>query len=491
MKHWINTQSLKFKLWQYFGTFALCIMIILWLLQILFLNTYYEIMKVHEIEKIGKSLIEAYGSTNFDDLLSQASYKNGIIIQLLDAEGNSLFPNNETMGGAMPPMHTNPREFYSFLNELNRRRDSADGISYTVDNERFKTHMVVFGAKLQSFDGSSEYLYINAPLAPIDATTQVLQNQLVIIIVLSLTIAFVLSFFIANRISRPISNITKSANALGKGDYHVTFQAKGYAEIVQLAEVLNHTTQELSKTDTLRRDLIANVSHDLRTPLTIIKSYAEMIRDISGNNAQKRAAHTQVIIDETDRLSALVTDILDLSKIEAGTSPLDCSRFSLSLAVQDILYRFHLLVEQEGYTFDVHLAEDTYVYADESRIQQVLYNLISNAVNYTGEDKLVSITTQHTSKGITCTVTDTGEGIAPAEIPHIWQRYYRASERGQRTPHGTGIGLSIVQGILNQHHAEYGVTSERGHGSSFWFCLPYAAHKTGDSTNPYLDTKKK
>lgn len=482
MKKLVNRRSLKFQLWAYFGAFALFIMVIIWLLQIFFLNTYYENMKAHEIEKLGRELIAEYGSDTFEDYAAQLSYKNGIIVQIFDENGTMLFPN-ETMPGGMPPMHSSPREFHTFLEEV-EKSNHLDGVTYTVDSERFKTHMVIFGAKLQNAEGGTEYLYINSPLAPIGATTQVLQNQLVIVIILSLVISFILSYFIATQIAKPIISITKSANILGKGDYNVKFQSGSYSEINQLADVLNHTTQELSKTDSLRRDLIANVSHDLRTPLTIIKSYAEMIRDISGNNPEKRATHTQVIIDETDRLSALVTDILDLSKIEAGTTKLECSRFSLSLAVQDILYRFHLLVEKEGYVFDVHLEEDTFVYADENRIEQVLYNLISNAVNYTGADKTVTITTQHVDDHVTCTVSDTGKGISKEEIPKIWQRYYKSSERGHRTSHGTGIGLSIVQGILNQHHADYGVESEKGHGASFWFSLPYANHEpTQDADN--------
>ncbi len=480
MKRLAPHRSLKVKLWCYFGAFALLILAVLWLLQIFFLNTYYENMKAHEIEKLGRNLIAEYGTEQFEDSASQLSYKNGIIVQLFDQNGNMLFPNESSSGG-MPPMRPNPRDFRAFLQKL-ENGSQTDSITYTVNHERFKTHMVVFGAKLQNAEGGVEYLYINSPLAPIGATTQVLQNQLIIISILALVIAFILSYFIATRIARPIINITKSANILGKGDYNVTFHADGYSEIAQLADVLNHTTQELSKTDALRRDLIANVSHDLRTPLTIIKSYAEMIRDLSGGNPEKRMAHTGVIIDETDRLSALVTDILDLSKIESGMTPLTCSRFSLSLAAQDILYRFHFLVEQEGYVFDVHLEEDTFIYADENRIEQVLYNLISNAVNYTGDDKTVTISVRHTDGDIVCMVTDTGKGIAEDEIPKIWQRYYKASERGHRTNHGTGIGLSIVQGILNQHHAVYGVESEKGSGATFWFRLPYAAQELFDET---------
>lgn len=480
MKKLFDRHSLKVHLWFYFGAFALLIMVVLWLLQILLLNTFYENMKAHEIEKLGRTLIAEYGNHAFEDSAAQLSYKNGIIVVLFDEVGNMLFPN-DTSPMSMPPMRHNAPEFREFIDILSEN-GTKNSVTYTIDSKQFKTHMVIFGAKLQNAEGNTEYLYINSPLAPIGATKEVLQNQLIIISILSLVIAFILSYFIATKIAKPISSITKSANILGQGNYDVTFHASEYSEISQLAEVLNHTTLELSKTDALRRDLIANVSHDLRTPLTIIKSYAEMIRDISGNIPAKRAAHTQVIIDETDRLSALVTDILDLSKIESGTTVLNCECFSLSDAVQSILYRFRLLLEKEGYQFHVHLDEDTYIFADECRIEQVLYNLISNAVNYTGDDKTVSIAVRRMKDNVLFTVSDTGKGIAQEDLSKIWERYYRASERRHRTAHGTGIGLSIVQGILTQHHAKYGAESEKGNGSTFWFRFPYTAPSADNAT---------
>ncbi|MDP4119380.1 MAG: HAMP domain-containing sensor histidine kinase, partial [Bacillota bacterium] len=284
--------------------------------------------------------------------------------------------------------------------------------------------------------------------------------------------AFLLSYFFAKKLAKPIVNITKSAKELGKGNYSVEFERSNYTEIDELAQVLNNTARELAKTDTLRRDLMANVSHDLRTPMTIIKSYAEMIRDLSGNIPEKRTAHTQVIIDESDRLQALVNDILDLSKLEAGTARITSEEFNISREVKEIVNRFHVFSETQGYTFTEDIDDDLFVFADEHTIAQVIYNLISNAVNYTGDDKKVEISLKRNGNKVKFSVKDTGDGIKPEEQELVWQRYYRASESHKRTKIGTGVGLSIVHNILENHKATYGIDSTYGEGSIFWFELP-------------------
>ena len=465
-------KGLKFKLWTYFLLFAAGIMIVLWLLQIIFINTYYESMKMRQVEKIGNHLVSQYEDSDiYQNLLEQISFRNGLMIRIVDENGepilsNNIFnrDNNRDKNGRM-----NPYEFNMLKSRIQNNGEKT--VCFVQNDEGMRMHTVVFGAVLQNDDGSKAYLSMYAPLAPIDATTQVLQNQLLIVTILSLVFAFILSYFIANRLARPISKITKSAGKLAKGDYSVVFEHGDYTEVNQLAEVLNYTTQELSKTDELRRDLIANVSHDLRTPLTIIKSYAEMIRDLSGDNPVKRQVHTQVIVDESDRLSGLVSDMLDLSKLESGTLKLNISRFDMAETVKEIINRFAVYQHRDGYVITSQCEEEAWVEADQLKISQVVYNLIGNAINYTGEDKTVHIAV-HVQRGkVRFSVSDSGEGIPKEEIDRVWERYYKSSQRHKRAAVGTGIGLSIVKNILLLHHAEFGVNSKVHKGSTFWFSL--------------------
>ena len=245
-----------------------------------------------------------------------------------------------------------------------------------------------------------------------------------------------------------------------------------YKEIVELSESLNYAEHELSNADQMQKELIANVSHDFKTPLTMIKAYASMIQDFSGEDPEKRNKHAQVIIDEADRLAALVNDMLDLSKIRAGLEALKTSLFNLSDYLRMVVSRFDYLTETAGYRFVTDIADDLYVEADKDKIGQVLYNLIGNAVNYTGEDKTVTVRLYGENGIVHFTVTDTGKGISPEEIDTIWERYYRSRETHKRPVKGTGLGLSIVKTILTKHRFAFGVRSEVGKGSTFYVDFP-------------------
>ena len=473
LKNFLDAKSLKFKLWIYFGSFALIIMLILWLFEIILLNTFYENMKMHQIVKIGNTLVTEYGKEDFDEYIHNIAFKNGIVAQLIDESGYPIISDDTFIGLGVPM--ASPRDFRVFIKEMQQSENKK--ITYRTDFNK-GIHTVVFGAELERDGEECVYLYVSSPLAPVGAAQQVLQNQLLIVTVLALTAAFILSYFMAKKFSRPLTRLSMSAAELATGNYQVVFDEGGYTEIDQLASSLNDMTKELSKTDTLRRDLIANVSHDLRTPLTIIKSYAEMIRDISGDNPQKRQQHTGVIIDETDRLSLLVSDLLDLSKLEAGTAELSYSCFNLSETVANILHGFQVLAELEGYCFTSELENDCFIYADEQRMEQAIYNLISNAINYTGEDKSVSVTVKRQEGCVAFSVRDTGVGLTEEEQKRVWDRYYKSSSTHCRTGRGSGIGLSIVKNVLEAHRAQYGIHSKPGCGSEFWFSLPYAEEQT-------------
>ena len=212
---------------------------------------------------------------------------------------------------------------------------------------------------------------------------------------------------------------------------------------------MNYAARELSKTDKLRRELIANVSHDLRTPLTMIIGYSEVMRDIPGENTPE---NIQVVIDEATRLSSLVTDILDISRLQSGGSNADKSEYNLTESIRNIIARFDKLKENDGYKIIFENDGDVMIFADENRMSQVIYNLIINAIRIE--------------------IRDSGEGIPKEDLPYIWDRYYKVDKTHKRAQTGTGLGLSIVKTVLEAHGAAYGVDSTLGIGSSFWFELP-------------------
>jgi len=482
-----RTISLKAHLWLYFCSFAVAIMLILWVLQIFFLSTFFSTMKLNEMKKIGALIEEQYDidNENFYDFWFEHSFQSGMFAQLVTEDGEQLrnfnaFPDIEHHREEWTPRNgREPRfesrgfiDFRNFENFIARVKENGNNVSFVEHDEAQRASFAVYGSLLGKVDEKNIYLFLISPLERTDATRKVLETQLIIVSCISVLLALVLAYFIARRLSKPIEKTTEGARRLAVGDYDVRFESGSYREIDELSDVLNHATIELSKTDELRRDLISNVSHDLRTPLTIIKSYAEMIRDISGDNREKRLKHIGVIVDEANNLSLLVDDMLDLSRIQSGTLVMKQQKFDLKKLIIATVGRFEYYRENYGINFVLNL-DSPYAIADgdEKRIEQVIYNLLANAVNYSGDDKTVIINLFDLEDRLKVSVCDNGCGISEQEIGRVWDKYYKASENHRRTTVGTGIGLSIVKKILLAHNANFGVNSTKGQGSEFWFEL--------------------
>jgi len=306
----LNLKSLIIKIWLYFMLFAALILVLLWLLQIIFLKSYHQAMKTAEIERAASVIISKYGQDDFDQVMQQYSFRNNMLVIISDMNGHMIFSTDIFSRGlqADGPGRQTSADFSSFQQKL--LNSETGTIYYTRGKPNMQ--LFIYGALINKDTGNQLILYISSPLDPIDSTIAILKNQLIIITGTLFLLAFFIAFFISRRLSRPIIKLTDSAKHLAAGDFNVIFERGDYSEIDQLATTLNYATRELSKVDELRKELIANVSHDLRTPLTIIKVYSEMIRDVSGDNKEKRNEHTDIIINEVDRLSTLVNEILDL-----------------------------------------------------------------------------------------------------------------------------------------------------------------------------------
>lgn len=500
-----DKNSISFKLWLYFVAFAVFLLGLLWCLQIIFLKAYYQEMKITETKRAAQTIKESYGSDDFLDIVKALSENNDMYIQIETDDVVIFTPGDESA--------RTPR--FMYLPEMGKVRealisgkedsasmmisdDEAEGIKppemlfdelesqeesdapEKSSNKPFRKpeekkgnsgrQTLAYAAYLNKGGEDQAILYIFAPLFPVDSTVGILANQLIYVTVISLGLAFLLSFYLSRYIAKPIKKVNASARQLASGNLEVDFEGGHYTEISQLADTLNTASGELKKTEALRKDLIANVSHDLRTPLTMVKSYAEMIRDLSGDVPEKRNAHLQVIIEEADRLNVLVNDMLSLSQLQTGIAPLELSNFDLSESVQGVINTF-AIYEAQGYSFRFEALEAAMVRADEFKIKRVVSNLLNNAVKYCGEDKVIRIDITKNDRWIRCSISDNGMGISGEELPYVWDRYYKTSTNHVRATKGTGLGLSIVKGIVELHRGRYGVESREGSGSTFWFEL--------------------
>ncbi len=330
----------------------------------------------------------------------------------------------------------------------------------------------VYGSTLKMGDKTG-YLYVGQSLELMTTALRSMSTRIVLLAIFVFMLSFFVSSAVAGWLVKPMTEMTEKARRLAQGNFDMDFHGIDYGkEMVELADALNHARDELSKTDRMQKELIANISHDFKTPLTMIKAYASMIVEISGDIPEKRNKHAQVIIDETDRLTSLVSDVLDISKLSSGIQPLQLQLANISGCVCDALRRFEYLKETQGYVFETEIEDGLFATVDELRLGQAIYNLIGNAVNYTGEDKRVIVRLKRETEGFRFSVSDTGAGIPPEELNEIWERYYRSNSPHKRPIQGTGLGLSIVKTILKKHELQFGVTSEVGKGSTFYVLFP-------------------
>ncbi len=494
--------SVRWHILGYFLLFALIMLVLLWLMQTVFLESIYKSIKTHDIEStsvhIAKTL-ETGGMTGeeMEEYLNWVAHEGSLCVRVVDMsnEGDGLFvlQTSEATPGCMVH-HLSAKDmlilakaaeeaggsmFYN-LGAKNEAETEADGFAQLLGEQYARMTRVyakqadipplLLSIRCVTMPGGERYaILLNGAISPVSATVDTLRMQLVLISGVMVLMGLLLALIATRRLSRPLEQITRLSRRLAAGDFNIDFRQPGaYREVDELAATLNYAANELGKTERLQQDLIANISHDLRTPLTLITGYAEAMRDLPGENTPE---NVQVIIDETERLGNLVNDLLDMSKLQAGVVQLDREELELTELIREIMLRFNKLCAAKGYTIDFVPTARIWVQADKLKLTQVIYNLLNNAITYTGDDMRVIIKQQllHRDRRVRVEVIDTGEGIKPEQIKNIWQRYYHGSANHRRTNAGNGLGLYIVKQILDMHGGAYGVESTPGKGSCFWF----------------------
>ena len=509
----VRGMGISGKLFLYLFVFTLVVMFLIWLFQIFLLDVFYERAKYKELDRVAEELAyfsddeESLGTAVYDyasrygicisvyklngsaaEEITKSHVAGVCAVHLLsDKDRSELYEKALLNGGRLSVVYPVERQFF----EGNPSGGDAPDDTRPIDEDSESAydesrpphnyaHIVVEKSDnavsvhvVENSRGQSYIFLLDSKLTPVSSIIETLELQALWLGAILLVLALGLAVLIAQTVLRPIVSMSASARRLARGDYGVAFVGSGFRESRELAETLNYASIELSKTDALQKELIANVSHDLRTPLTMIKGYSEIMRDLPGENTPE---NVQVVIDEAERMSELVSDLLDLSKIRAGSRVPTYECFDLTETVYSTLARYEKLIEHDGYTITFEKSESVQVYADRTMILQVLYNLINNAVNYTNEDdRTVRVIQAVEGDRVRISVIDTGDGISKEELPLIWDRYYKVDKIHKRAMVGTGLGLSIVKQILEQHSAIYGVSSTMGKGSTFWFSLPIAS----------------
>ena len=474
----VKSRPMALRIFKYFVVFTVVIMMILWLLQILFLQAFYQEMKIRQLYRTADRIERSYGHESFVEIMDDLTMTSDMYIQINNSSGVLYVTSSANPGDRMNAF-ANRYDSEALKAKLRESGEDHIVVKKQIYNTGQAEAMIYASVLDDGRDRNSDYeedltwLFIYTPLTAVSSTVVILSNMLIVVTLLAILFGVVMSSIMARRLARPVNNITISAAQLAEGRYDVNFDGTGSSETEELAATLNYAAEELSKADKLQKDLIANVSHDLKTPLTMVRSYAEMIRDLSGDNPEKREKHLNVIISEADRLNGLVNDLTTLSKMQAKVDVAQMEPVDLKRLAEISMDSFALHREKDGFELSVEAVGDDFVVeADSKKIRQVFANLIGNAIRYSSDDKYVKVKiTDLGTEGVRCEVIDHGQGISGEDLQSIWDRYYQSSQNLSRTQEGSGLGLSIVKQIFILHHAKYGVESTEGEGSNFWFEL--------------------
>ncbi|QQU16141.1 HAMP domain-containing protein [Enterococcus casseliflavus] len=345
-----------------------------------------------------------------------------------------------------------------------------DGESLSAVEDFEKSSAILIGVPTTLFQRPAALLLSNT-ITQIEALQSLNRQQLFLFTIILTIFASTISFFLAQHFIRPIKTIKEAIIRLTNGELYSVPKLKRSDELGTLSESVADLSTELQRVDVLRKEVIANVSHELRSPLALITGYGEMVRDVSGSDERLRKEHMELIISEAHRMSAMVDDIMDFSIMQAGYTQLKNEIWNTYEVVSSVVAYARGIANQYDITVDFE-ADRTNGNAlfDRIKMEQVLRNLINNGINHTPKNERLLIKLTNTSTGTKVAVINPGKDIPPEQLELIWERYQRVQHQAGHKE-GTGIGLAIVKTILTSHAFEYGAESKNG-VTCFWFVVP-------------------
>ena len=316
------------------------------------------------------------------------------------------------------------------------------------------------------------YVLVSDPAARLNDT---IKNNLQVFFLSALgvlTLTFIALYAMTYRMVRPLRQMARAARSFGMGDFSCRIPVTGKDEVAELASSLNNMAVSLSSVEGMRRSFVANVSHELKTPMTTIAGFIDGILDGTIPD-EKRNYYLKIVSDEVKRLSRLVKSMLDLSRIDNGELKLNPVRFDLTEVACSVLLSFEQRIEAKNIAVEgMEDCDRVDVNGDYDLIGQVVYNLLDNAIKFTNENGTLTLRTERRDGRAYCTVRNTGIGIPANEMPHIFERFYKSDKSRSLDKNGVGLGLYIVKTVISLHHGEIVVRSTEGEYCEFAFWLP-------------------
>lgn len=465
-----------------------------WIINNSFLENYYIENKKAAINKAYLRIDEvvANGSINSEDFdveLRKTCDMYNISILVIDAESNTIKSSTRDAEKLMRRLYDN------FFNP-----DS--NINYLEENDQYMLAMALDMAT------NTEYLemwgvlkngnlfLIRSPLESIRDSAKIANRFLAYVGIAATAISAVLIWLVTTRVTKPIMQLKEISEKMAKLDFETKYESHGQNEIDLLGEHINELSGALEKTiselktannelkrdiekkeqiDQMRKDFLANVSHELKTPIALIQGYAEGLKEgINDDDIESREFYCDVIIDESGKMNDMVKKLLDLNQLEFGNDVVAMERFDITAMIRNFLASAEILIQQNDAKIKMDEVESIYVWADEFKTEEVIRNYFSNAINHLKNERVIEIKYRLLEDAdgsrVRISVFNTGEPIPEESLPHIWEKFYKVDKARTREYGGSGVGLSIVKAIMESMNQQYGVINYTN-GVEFWFEL--------------------
>lgn len=468
----LDRNGIRYRFWLAFFLLAIGITLFIGVLQIGLIRPYYRNSKIRSVNTVADEITDEIILSSSSESVTKAlrtTVDNNVCVSIYNEEGKQVYEADSLGSGCL--LSTSNFKDSTSATSLRETFDSYNG-EYSIfeTNESTSQEMIVYGREIAA-PLANYYMFVNSPLEPVDSIVSFFFTQYGLYMILAIGLASLVAVYVSNTITKPIVQMKKEAQQLANQDYSVQFNGGSFTETKELATTLNDAKDKLGQIEEIRRDLIANVSHDIRTPLTDVRAYAEMIRDISGDNKEKRNKHLDVIIQETEYMSRLINDMSELSRMQAHKATTHFENIDLVECIYEVVQMDESLLKKANLKIQIDTPDELTIYFDKIKIDQVINNYLTNAIKYTPSGKQITIKAyvKEDEETVRLEVIDEGEGISESDLPYIWDRYQKASKSFRRNMTNTGLGLSIVKAIADTYNAKCGVETKVNEGSTFYF----------------------
>ncbi len=418
------------------------------------------------LENQGKMLMVKYHESS--DL---STFKQEVILADLLSEATVIYSDNPRELGACLPFEEENDESLVNLDERYRLLE-GEIIRSKGYNSRLEREILAVSIPLMKDEMLGGILFLYIPLATISETFSNLLYFWIAFGLLFLLFAALLSGWLTQRITKPIREMESVAEQMAKGSYGERILIDAKDEIGRLGAAINTLSTSLSEVEQKRREFIANLSHELRTPINYISGYSDAMLEGLAESEEQREEYLQIIVKESERMKRLVHDLLDLAQLEGEAYPLKKNLYPFAQQIEDVLISYRPKMREQGITLVTELDPEIIIHADHDRITQVISNLVDNARKYTPAAGTVTIRLTTDQEWIILEISDTGIGIPEEDLEHIGERFYRVDKSRSRQQGGTGLGIAIVKQIIKNHGGKLEVRSRLGKGTDVIIYLP-------------------